>query len=113
MENKRPNVDVRQDEFGCIINCAVRYALGRRTYMTHLVAEYVQQFIPFITDKTLYVLDHDITDQKHSGGYGDDRIDKPVWMQLLQRVIEEENRRGMKPYKDWRLAGGVEECEAP
>lgn len=113
MKNKTPDIDVSQDEFGCILNCAVRYALGRRTYTTHLVAEYVQQFIPFINDKTLYVLDQDITDQKHLGGYGDDRVDKPVWMQLHRRVIEEEIRRGMKPYQDWRLTDSRTSGGAP
>ena len=105
MKKEKPDIDVNRDEFGCILNCAVRYALGRRTYVTQLVAEYVQHLIPFINDKTLHVLDQDITDQKYAGGYGDDRIDKPVWMQLHQCVVEEESRRGIEPYKDCRLTG--------
>lgn len=99
--NHMPYVDVTTDQFGCILNCAVRYAIGRRTYMPGMVIEYARTLIPYISDKTLYVLDQDITEQKYRGGYGDKQIDEPLWMQFHQDVIAEENLRGIKPYKDW------------
>ena len=95
-----PYADITTDHFGCILNCAVRYALGRQTYMPGMVIEYARTPIPYISDKTLYVLDQDITEQKYRGGYGDKQIDEPLWMQFHQDVIAEENLRGVNPYKD-------------
>lgn len=96
------HVELGDSSFGCILNCAVRYAIGRRTYMPGLVVDFIRPLLPYINDKTLYVFDQDITDQKYMGGYGDERIDKPTWMRFHREVIEEERRRGLEPYKDWR-----------
>lgn len=30
---KKPKVDLSDDFFGAVLNCAVRYSLGRRSYM--------------------------------------------------------------------------------
>lgn len=97
-------VDVSTDKFGCILNCAVRYAIGRQTYMPGLVIGYITTLLPYINDKTLYVFDQDITNHKYMGGYGDEQIDEPLWMKFHQQVIDEEKRRGLEPYIDWRAA---------
>lgn len=101
-ESDKPRIDLSQDNFGCILTCAVRYALGRQTYMPGLVVDFIRPLLPYISDKTLYVFDQDITDQKYMGGYGDKSIDEPIWMKFHQDVIAEEGRRGMDLYKDWR-----------
>ena len=106
IERKKSTVSrimVNSDHFGCILNCAVRYAIGRQTYMPSVVIDFIRPLLQQINDKTLYVLDQDITEQKYMGGYGDNIIDKPLWMRFHQEVIEEELRRGVEPYRDWRV----------
>lgn len=100
---RKPRIEISQDNFGCILNCAVRYAIGRQTYMPGIVIDFIQPLLPYVNDKTLYVFDQDITDQKYMGGYGDKLIDEPMWIRFLQDVIKEEQRRGLEPYKDWRI----------
>lgn len=95
-------IDVSNDDFGCILNCAVRYAIGRQTYMPGLVIGFIRPLLPHISDKTLYIFDQDITEQKYIGGYGDKSIDEPLWMRFHQDVIAEEERRGLGLYRDWR-----------
>lgn len=99
-----PSIEPDQDHFGFILNCAVRYAIGRQSYAPSIVVDFVQSLLPYINDKTLYVLDQDITSQKYTGGYGDKVIDEPLWMRLHKNVIAEETKRGLEPYKDWRSA---------
>lgn len=99
---RKPKIELDQDNFGCILNCAVRYAIGRQTYMPGLVIDFIRPLLPYISNRTLYVFDQDITDQKYMGGYGDKTIDEPMWLKFHKDIIEEEKRRGAKPYLDWR-----------
>ena len=96
-----PEIEIDSDDFGLILNCAVRYALGRRTYVTSSVPSFIAPLLPYIDNRTLYVLDQDITDQKYCGGYGDE-CDHASWMQFHEKVKAEEEKRGMKPYKSFR-----------
>lgn len=93
-------IDVSADSFGCILNCAVRYAIGRQTYMPGQVIDFIRPLLPYVSDKTLYILDQDIAEQGYIGGYGDKEIDEPLWLRFRQEVVVEENRRGIEPYKD-------------
>ena len=54
-------IDFRfDDDFGCIINCAVRYALGRNTYMPGLVCDFVRKYMSIFDAKTIDVIIQDI-----------------------------------------------------
>lgn len=90
------------DEFGAVLNCAVRYCIGRQTYMPDLVCGCVKQFLPYVNSRTLYCFEQDIIEAQYYGGYGDDTIDKPVWMAFLKKVQEEMDARNMTHYVDWR-----------
>lgn len=106
-KNKKPAIDLRDDNFGAVLNCAVRYALGRMTYMPHLVTDFITPLLPELSDKTLWCFDHDITERRYEGGYGDPKIDEPMWMRFHAAVREERRRRGHDLYKSWReLEGG-------
>lgn len=100
---KKPVIDLADDDFGCILNCAVRYAIGRQTYMPGLVIDFITPLLPYLSNKTVYVFDQDVTERKYFGTYGDERIDEPYWMRFLNAVREEEEKRGMDPYR--RLEG--------
>ena len=51
----------REDDFGgAVLNCAVRYALGRRSYMPGLVVDEITPMLKDCSDKTLWCFDRDI-----------------------------------------------------
>lgn len=93
-----PVVDPKTDDFGTILNCAVRYALGRRTYMPSLVIGYITPLLPQLSSKTLWCFDQDVTDAKYIGGYGDP-CDEKDWMRFLDAVRAERTNRGEELYR--------------
>ena len=78
------------DDFGLILNCAVRYAIGRQTYVPSSVCYFITPLIPKLSNKTLWCMEKDIAS---AYSYGDEKIDKPVWMELLSNIREEINKR--------------------
>lgn len=81
---KAPIIDLSDDDFGAVLNCAIRYCLGRRTYMPGLVTDYVRPLLPYVNQKTLSVLKQDIAEQAKSG-YGD-ACDAKMWERFLADV---------------------------
>lgn len=86
-------IEVSDHDFGLILNCAVRYSLGRRTYMPHITTAFISPLLPYIDDNALYVM---IDDVASSDTYGDEQIDKPAWMNFLERCKKEKERRTAK-----------------
>ena len=99
---KQPAIDLQDDDFGAVLNCAVRYAVGRQTYMPHLVIGFITPLVPHLNNKTLWCFDQDLTNARWEGGYGDPRIDAPAWLQFHGLVRAERVKRGEKPYVSWR-----------
>lgn len=60
-------VDPTNDDFGAVCNCAVRYCLGRWSYMPSLVCGYITPLLPKLTDKTLNCFERDIAERKRTG----------------------------------------------
>lgn len=51
----------REDDMGgAVLNCAVRYALGRASYMPGLVMDEIRPMMENLTSKTLYCMGRDI-----------------------------------------------------
>ena len=48
---KVPAIDLQDDFFGTILNCAVRYAIGRQTYMPGLVIDFITPLLPHLSEK--------------------------------------------------------------
>ena len=84
------------DFFGAVINCAIRYACGRQTYMPSLIIEEVQPWLPLLNAKTLACMERDIREADKFGGYGNETIDKPMWMKFLKELQDVMNERGIK-----------------
>lgn len=78
------------EDFCTILICAIRYCLGRQTYMPSLVTDIIRPLLPHLDDKTLRVMRADITVAE---SYGNETIDKPVWIRFLNEVEEEICRR--------------------
>lgn len=87
-------IDVNDDNFGAVLNCAIRYCLGRRTYMPKLVMDYVRPLLPDLSDKALWCMEKDILQHEADGySYGDPTIDVPAWHEFLSQVQQEIARR--------------------
>ena len=100
MSNK--SVDPTTNEFGTLAICAVRYSLGRRTYMPHVVAEYITPLLPYMDNMTLQCFDRDIAErQQLHCDLGDPNIDEPMWMDFHEKVKEQLRARGVKLYRTW------------
>jgi len=84
------------EDFGTILNCAVRYACGRQTYMPSIVIGFIRPLISEIDNKTLCCMECDIRDAEKFGGYGDEKINKPDWMRFLADLQAEIDKRGIE-----------------
>ena len=85
-------VEINKD-LEAILACAVRYAIGRKSYMPSLVIDYITPLLPYLSYWTLGLMAAEIIDHNYKGGLGDEKIDKPYWIDFLQRIeIEMEGR---------------------
>ena len=81
--------------FETILLCAVRYAIGRETYMPSLVIDYITPLLSHLSYNTLGLIANDITEYgKYYGGLGDDKIDRPYWLNFKRKILAEMERRG-------------------
>lgn len=97
-EAAEPKVDLHDDEFGTMLNCAVRYACGRRSYMPGAVVRFITPLLPFLSSRTLWCFDQDISEARHRDECGDPRIDLPMWIEFHERVKKERLKRGEELY---------------
>lgn len=89
----KPIINIEDDSFQAILNCAVRYSLGRQTYMPDLVVQYIQPLIPYLDNRTLYVFKRDVEEAIDSEHIGDPEIDKPIWVDFLDHINSELSKR--------------------
>lgn len=70
------------DDFGCIVNSALRYAIRRHTYMPGVVADFVRKYINVLDTKTIDVAIKDIEYELEH-----DNVDEPdMWKGLLTEL---------------------------
>lgn len=86
-------VDPTNDDFGAVCNCAVRYCLGRRSYMPSLVCEYITPLLPELTDNTLECFERDIAERNRAGFDFGDSCDYETWDAFYKAVCNEIERR--------------------
>ena len=73
--------------FETILLCAVRYAIGRRTYIPSLVIDYITPLLPYLSEDVLKLLANEITKyEAYEGALGDEMIDRPYWEQFLRKI---------------------------
>lgn len=77
------------DDFGCIINSAVRYALGRYTYMPSTVAEFVLKYLNYLDNKTISVMIYDIDEALKN----EDLPLRKIWVELKSKLEIEMHAR--------------------
>ena len=72
--------------FETILLCAVRYAIGRQTYIPSRVIDYITPLLPYLSYWTLGLMAAEIIDHNCEGDLGDEKIDKPYWEQFLRNI---------------------------
>lgn len=84
------------NNFGIVINSAVRYALGRGTYVPSSVIAFIKDNLDYICEndmRTIKVMIQDIA-ECNNYGYEDQ---KEEWLNLLvllkRKVLEKENKK--------------------
>lgn len=78
------------EEFGAVLNCAIRYCIGRMTYMPSLVTDWIMSHCGgMLTSKALYVMRKDIEEAKAEDRLGME-MDKQTWEKFLKWVKEEQ-----------------------
>lgn len=83
---------VRDWHFGMICICAIRYALGRRTYIVGVVCDYIRAKFDDIETSDLLVMIRDI---KEASDLGDD-CDEADWTKLRDAMEQEVEERKEK-----------------
>ena len=70
------------DDFGCIINSALRYAIRRHTYMPSVEVDFIRKYIQVLDTKTIDVAIKDINyELEHEG------VDDPeMWVSLRNEL---------------------------
>lgn len=76
------------DDFGEMMNWAVRYALGRRTYAVGDTCRFVMSVLPFLDHKTLFVMARDIKEKSDFNDLGD-QCDADDWLDLMKAITKQ------------------------
>ena len=83
------------DDMETMFLCAVRYAIGRRTYITGVVTSYLAPLCVKLSTRTLLLMKTDIEDAaKTPGGLGMD-VDERYWMRFLNDIRFELSERNV------------------
>lgn len=80
---------IRDADFRLILLSAMRYAMGRNTYMPAVVSGYIKRHIRFLDDKFLALAADDI--RRHLEDYAEHEPNLNLWQNLLC-VLEVEQR---------------------
>lgn len=90
-------IELNREDYGSLCICAVRYCLGRKTYLPSNIQRIISSTVGYLTDKDLQVIQSDI--KKHGGptqdvgAYGD-YIDYKDWCHFLHTIESEIEERG-------------------
>lgn len=79
-------VEVDKKDLNGILICALRYSLGRRTYIVGDTCRWIKGLLPSLAATTLTIMITDIEEQERFG-YGDP-CDLQNWMDLLAVLKE-------------------------
>lgn len=79
------------EEFGMIVTCAIRYAIGRMTYMPSIVCEFTLRNLSMLDDKTIDIIIRDIMEtlERSQGKLADSEL----WLNLKAKAEEEMTKR--------------------
>ena len=91
MKTKERVIEIRRDDdfFGAVLTCAVRYSIGRATYMPGLVTDWIKGHCAgMLCRKTLTVMKRDIDEAIARNNLGME-CDAKVWMAFREWIRKE------------------------
>lgn len=78
---------VISQDFETMLICALRYAIGRYTYMPSVTIEYIRYLIPQLSAKTLFVMKRDINEEiEHCERMGRELYMDKEWAKLAEEI---------------------------
>ena len=78
-------INVDADDFGSVVICAIRYALGRQTYMPGIVARFAMQVVKEMNTKDLFVIMNDL----QGYDFDKDEMGGDDWHRLYYTISKE------------------------
>ena len=90
------------NDFRLIVLSAMRYAMGRDTYMPLVVTDYIKRHIWLLDDKFLVLAANDI--RRHFEDYGEYEPNTALWQELLETLEAEQRDRITRPAKKSRAS---------
>lgn len=91
IQDKKKTIIDKENDFGDIMIMALRYTLGRRTYVTGEVPSFIKQNAEFINERICIVMLRDITryiEDRRNGIQKDDDCDFNSWLLLQNWLFE-------------------------
>lgn len=79
-------INGKLEDISAMLVSAVRYALGRSTYIVSWTCDFIKDNLHLITEKDKCIMIRDIKEQEKYG-YGND-CDKASWIKLLKSLEE-------------------------
>ncbi len=88
------------NDFRLIVLSAMRYVMGRNTYMPLVVTDYIKWHIRLLDGKFLVLATNDI--RHHFEDYGEYEPNSALWQELLEALEAEQRDRITRPAKQSR-----------
>ena len=63
-----PIINLKDDNFGAVLNCAIRYCLDRQSYMPSKIIDYVRPLLPYLSYRTVNCMWNDVRSADKFGG---------------------------------------------
>lgn len=86
--------EITQENIGTLCICAMRYAMGRQTYMPSLVCEIVEGIIDEFSNKDLVIMERDII--QAGDAINTDGKNGEYWLHLLHKIQERIYKNGLQ-----------------
>ena len=87
------------EDFGCIVNSALRYAIGRHTYMPSVVRNFIRKYMTVLDAKTLVVAIRDIDSELRIGELDDADEWSLLRSELQVRLDELQDKKDKHGYQ--------------
>lgn len=86
-------IEIQASDFENLAICALRYCMGRQTYMPSLVRSAIRPRLQSLDNSAISTMIRDCLNQQATGSWGDEEIDKPKWEAWRLELETELKRR--------------------
>ena len=85
---------ISDSDFRLILLSAMRYAMGRKTHMPSVIADYIKRHLQLLDDRFLTLAADDI--QRYLEDYAEHEANSDLWQNLLDALETERSDRGAR-----------------